>query len=95
MLKLPTETATLLHAVFDLLGRLKASDEALAAELEQGAARVTVDCGERMILVAVVDRDGHGHPLVAVQADAFDREEFGAVGVPVAVPGMYADGPAH
>jgi len=89
-IQVPHETAEFLHRVIDLLGRLKAADPDLAIALEHGAARVSFDAGERVICISVVDADGHGHPLIAIQADPFDRAMFGCAGVPTPVHGLYA-----
>lgn len=76
------ETANFLHAMIDLVTALKERDPELAVALDVGRARVAFDERERMILVSVIDEHGAARPLLAVQADPFDRDQFGMAGIP-------------
>jgi hypothetical protein len=90
-IRLPRETAALLEKVFDLLGALKQEYAPFAEALEAGAAaRLMFDTKERVLVVSVVDEQGHGHPIAAIAADPFDRGGgFGLVGTPEPVVGLY------
>ena len=88
-IQLPQETAAFMESLFNLLGAVKASDPTIAAAFDLGGTRVSFDARERVVLVSIVDEQGHSHPFLGIQADPFDRTEFGVVGQPEPIFGMY------
>jgi len=83
--KLPNETAAAMEEIFDLLYALQAAIPELAPTLRRGA-RVSFDVHDAALIIGARQADGTSQPLIAIAADPADRESFGMVGTPAAVP---------
>jgi hypothetical protein len=84
-MKLAKETADAMAGICDLLYALSAAVPDLAPALRNGA-RVIFDAAEGAFIVSARLEDGTSQPLLAISCDPSDREAFGSVGAPMAMP---------
>lgn len=85
----PTQTAQIIEAVTELVAAVAADSDDMAHLLGRVDVRVSLDSKERLILIAAIHPSGHAVPICAITADPRRPDEFGSVGVPVAVAGLH------
>lgn len=87
-MQIPAETAGVLTAIIELIGRIRLADPEAGAILSGAHLRVSFDSRETQLLISLVDDHGRGHAAMAIHADPADVATFGRVGVPEPVFGL-------
>jgi hypothetical protein len=85
-MKLPDPTAAAAASLFRLWEAILDADPALNELVGRREVRISFDTRERLLLISVLDQQGRGTAVAAVQADPFDAA-FGTVGWPEPVCG--------